>query len=111
MCSSDLYRGADILFLPLLQSTANNALLEGLASGLAVVATDLEAVRAYVPNGEALLSENRSDSFVHAIQGLQRDPGLRQQMKRKARARAEQLAWPRLVRRYEALYSRVAAFN
>jgi glycosyltransferase involved in cell wall biosynthesis len=105
---ADLYRRADILFLPLLQSTANNALLEGLASGLAVVSTDLEAVRAYVPNAEALLLESRADNFVQAIRALQQNPSLRQEMSRKARLRAEELAWPRLARCYEVLYSRLA---
>lgn len=105
---ADLYRRADILFLPLLQSTANNALLEGLASGLAVVSTDLEAVRAYVPNGEALLLEGRAENYVHAIRMLQQNPSLRREMSRKARMRAEDLAWPRLARCYEALYSKLA---
>jgi len=103
-----LYRAADILFLPLLQSTANNALLEGMASGLAVVATDLEAVRAYVPDGDGLLLPERADDFVDAIRTLQRNPTLREELRRKARARSEALAWPRLVPCYEALYSKVA---
>ena len=83
----NLYRAADILFLPLLQSTANNALLEGMASGLAVVATDLEAVRAYVPDGDGLLLPGRADDFVDAIRTLQRNPTLREELRRKARAR------------------------
>src|SRR5262249_41217889 len=43
---AELYRSADVLFLPLDHTTANNALLEGIASGLPVVTTDLEATRA-----------------------------------------------------------------
>jgi glycosyltransferase involved in cell wall biosynthesis len=104
-----LYRRADILFLPLLQSTANNALLEGLASGLAVVATDLEAVRAYVPNGDAILTTGGTDEFVTTIRSLQRDVGFRHKMQSKARTRGESLAWPTLVRRYEALYSKLGS--
>jgi glycosyltransferase involved in cell wall biosynthesis len=103
-----LYREADILFLPLLDSTANNAFLEGLASGLAIVATDLSATRAYAPNGAAILLQNRPDDFVGAIRRLKADPMLLQQLKASARARAEELSWPRLVRSYEALYSRLA---
>jgi glycosyltransferase involved in cell wall biosynthesis len=104
-----LYREADILFLPLLDSTANNALLEGLASGLAIVATDLGATRAYAPNGAAILLENRPDDFVRAIRRLTADAGLLQDMKSMARARAEELSWRRLARTYEALYSRLAS--
>ena len=105
---ANLYRAADILFLPLLQSTANNALLEGMASGLAVVTTDLESVRAYLPEGDGLLLRGQAEDFVHAIRSLQADPVLRQELRRKARVRAEALAWPRLVPCYEALYSKIA---
>ncbi|WP_333835363.1 glycosyltransferase family 4 protein, partial [Rubrimonas sp.] len=51
-----LYRQADILFLPLTESTANNALLEGMASGLPIVSTDLAGVRAYVGDCGAFLA-------------------------------------------------------
>lgn len=102
---ADLYREADVLLLPLLDSTANNALLEGLASGLAIVASDLISTRAYVPNGTALLLENRPEEFVGAIRRLKADPDLLRQMKVRARSRAEDLSWPQVARCYEALYS------
>jgi len=107
---ADLYRSADILFLPLIGSTANNALLEGIASGLPVVATDLEAVRAYLPNGAAILvAGNRADSFVDALRQLQQDVELRREKGRQARARAEALDWTRAVRPYEKLYADLMA--
>jgi glycosyltransferase involved in cell wall biosynthesis len=100
-----LYRRADILFLPLLESTANNCLLEGIASGLPVVATDLEAVRTYLPNGEAIVvASNRVHNFIDALSRLQNDPDFRAAMGNKARLRAEALSWPRLVGAYEQLY-------
>jgi glycosyltransferase involved in cell wall biosynthesis len=101
---ADLYRSADVLLLPLIDSTANNALLEGIASGLPVVATDLPAVRTYLPEGGVFVRDNSIDGFVAALQTLRRDISLRHAMSRAARARAEELAWPRLVPQYEALY-------
>jgi glycosyltransferase involved in cell wall biosynthesis len=107
---ANLYRSVDVLFLPLVQSTANNTLLEGIASGLAGVITDLEAVRAYLPDGEALLvADNQVDGFVEALRRLQRDVDLRHELGRRARARAEALAWPRIIRSYENFYTGVAA--
>ncbi len=107
---ADLYRSADILFLPLTESTANNALLEGIASGLPVVATRLEAVRTYLAGGEGILVEgNRPEAFVDALRRLQGDAPLRAEMGRCARARAEALGWPRLVCQYEALYDTALA--
>jgi glycosyltransferase involved in cell wall biosynthesis len=106
---AELYRSADVLFLPLLQSTANNALLEGMASGLAVLTSDLEAVRAYLPQNQAILLKNRPDAFVAVLRRLQRDVNERHDLGRRARARAEELAWPRIIRQYEALYDEVAS--
>jgi glycosyltransferase involved in cell wall biosynthesis len=106
---ADLYRNADVLLLPLTDSTANNALLEGMASGLPVVATDLPAVRAYLPEGGVLVPDNSVEDFIAALQALRQDISLRHAMGRSARARAEELAWPRMVREYEALYAKVAA--
>ena len=102
---AELYRSADILFLPLKQTTANNALLEGIAIGLPVVATDLESTRAYLPSGEGILvADKRVDGFIETLRRLQQNIELRLEMGRRARVRAEELAWPRLVSRYEALY-------
>jgi glycosyltransferase involved in cell wall biosynthesis len=106
---ADLYRTADVLLLPLTDSTANNALLEGMASGLAIVATDLPAVRAYLPKGGMLVPNNSLEGFVTALQSLRHDLPARRAMGRSARARAEELAWPRVVREFEALYAKVVA--
>jgi glycosyltransferase involved in cell wall biosynthesis len=107
---ADLYRNADALVLPLIDSTANNALLEGIASGLPVVATDLPAVRAYLPDGCGFFVQaNAADGFIAALRSLQREISVREAVGRRARARAEELAWPRLARQYEVLYRRVLA--
>ena len=42
-----LYHYSDLLFLPLRSATANNALLEALATGLPMLLPDLEACKAY----------------------------------------------------------------
>jgi glycosyltransferase involved in cell wall biosynthesis len=103
-----LYRSADILFLPLVQSTANNALLEGIACGLPAVVTDLEPVRVYLPKGEGILLEDGCvNAFVETLQRLGRDVGLRHRMGALARKRAEELAWRRIVPQYEALYTKM----
>jgi glycosyltransferase involved in cell wall biosynthesis len=103
-----LYKSADILFLPLIESTANNALLEGIACGLPAVVTDSEAVRAYLPNDEGILVVNNSiDAFVDALRRLGRDFELRRRMGARARRRAEELAWRQLVHHYDELYVQI----
>jgi len=107
---AQVYRSADVLLLPLIDATANNALLEGMASGLPVVVTDLPGIRTYLPDcGGVFVPNNSVDGFIAALQSLQRDTGLRHALGRSARARAEELAWPRLVPEYEALYRKVLA--
>jgi glycosyltransferase involved in cell wall biosynthesis len=107
-----LYRQSDILLLPLLQSTANNSLLEAIACGLPVLSTALPSVRAYVPGEEAILIENNDPGrFADAILHLAQKPEDRKKMGREARKRAEQLDWHNIARQYEALYSELAEEN
>jgi glycosyltransferase involved in cell wall biosynthesis len=109
---AELYRSADVLFLPLVDSTANNSLLEGIASGLPVLATDLAAVRAYLPGNEGIFVQgNRIDGFINAIRCLHNNVKLRHAMGKCARARAEELAWPRIVQQYELLYGSVVKLS
>jgi glycosyltransferase involved in cell wall biosynthesis len=101
-----LYRESDVLFLPLQDSTANNALLEGAASGLPVVTTDLPAVRAYLPGAEgAFACVGDANEHLSALRRLRDDPGLRKRTGAMARARAEALNWPKVAGNYEALYT------
>jgi glycosyltransferase involved in cell wall biosynthesis len=61
----DVYQAADLLFLPLLDSVANNALLEALSSGLPVISTRVGAVSEYLPVGAGELC-TPSDPQSHA---------------------------------------------
>ena len=101
----DLYQTADILFLPLVDATANNTLLEGMACGLPVVTSDIAAVRAYLPGEEGILVPNNEvEGFVQAIRQLQENTALRSRLARGARLRAESLSWSFVANQYEALY-------
>jgi glycosyltransferase involved in cell wall biosynthesis len=107
---ASLYRTADILFLPLNDTTANNTLLEGIASGLPTVTTDLPAVRAYLSGGEAILApKGDADAALAALQTLFMDPALRRVMGAAARSRAECLSWSRAASAHAALFASVVA--
>jgi glycosyltransferase involved in cell wall biosynthesis len=100
-----LYQRSDVLFLPLLDCTATNALLEGLASGLPVITTDLPSVRTYAPGEEAVcVRDNDPDDFAAAITQLRKSPARRERMGQAARLRAEQLSWPNVALAYARLY-------
>jgi glycosyltransferase involved in cell wall biosynthesis len=103
-----LYQESDVLLLPLTGATANNALLEGIACGLAVVSTDLPSIRAYLPGDEGLLAKpGDPDGLVDRVLQLRADAGRRAAMSGCARARAEELSWRSQVREYEAIYAQL----
>jgi len=104
----ELYQQSDILFLPLLQSTANNALLEGIASGLPVISTYLPSVKAYLPGREAILvKDNEPGKLIDAILHLTHSPDDCKDMAFEARKRAEELDWRNITPQYEAVYSKL----
>lgn len=105
-----LYQQSDILFLPLLQSTANNALLEGIACGLPVISTNLPSVEAYVPGKEAILvKDNDPKQLADEILRLFLNPQDRKNMAQEARKRAEELDWLNIAPQYEAVYSKLTS--
>ncbi|HWO43706.1 MAG TPA: glycosyltransferase family 4 protein [Candidatus Eisenbacteria bacterium] len=104
----ELYQRSQILFLPLLDATANNALLEGIACGLPVLSTDLPSVKAYLDCGSAILVRgNAPEAFAEAILRLRNEVSLRKEMARRARVCAEKLDWRRIATQYESLYARI----
>jgi glycosyltransferase involved in cell wall biosynthesis len=105
-----LYRRSDILFLPLHDSTANNALLEGIASGLPVVATGLVSTRYYLAGDETAFIPSGDDAAaVSALSQLADNAERRQAMGVRARVQAETLSWDVIARDYEALYANLVA--
>ncbi|HEX3035186.1 MAG TPA: glycosyltransferase family 4 protein [Thermodesulfobacteriota bacterium] len=107
-----LYQRSDILFLPLLQSTANNSLLEGVACGLPVVSTPLPSVKTYLSGKEAvLIRDNDPKQFVDAILNLAHNPEYRRDMAQSARRRAEELDWRNIAPQYEAMYSKLINYR
>lgn len=104
----ELYQRSHLLFLPLIQSTANNALLEGIACGLPVISTALPSVKAYVPDKAAILLKNNdpnqlADSILH----LANNPQICKDMGLAARQRAEELDWQNIAPEYESIYSQL----
>jgi glycosyltransferase involved in cell wall biosynthesis len=104
----DIYARADIAVLPLVDSTANNALLESMAMGLPLVVSDLASVREYACADAAIFLPNEGHRFAESIIGLKTDAALKRTMGLASRARAETLAWPSVARTFEALYDRLA---
>ena len=99
------YRAADLLVHAVRDSAANNAVLEGLACGLPVVATNVGGVPEYV-SGEcaAMTPAGDAQAMAAAILALSADPERRGRMGEAAREAALELDWRRVARRTLAVY-------
>lgn len=107
-----LYQESDILFLPLLKSTANNTLLEAIACGLPILSTLLPSIETYLPGKEAILiKDNDPQRFAETILHIASNPKERNMMAQEARKRAEELDWRRITPQYEAIYSELINKN
>jgi glycosyltransferase involved in cell wall biosynthesis len=107
-----LYQQSDALFLPLIQSTANNALLEGIACGLPVISTLLPSVKTYLPSQEAILvKDNDPKQLADAILYLAHNQQICKNMGEAARKRAIELDWHMIASQYETLYLEAAQSN
>lgn len=94
-----LYRESDLMFLPLLGATANNALLEAMATGLPMLVSDLPACRAYA--GESALyfdATERAASLAERIHASTPGSNQLRELGISARGRAERnLSWESIL--------------
>jgi glycosyltransferase involved in cell wall biosynthesis len=103
-----LYQTCDVLALPVTDATANNTLLEAMACGLPVIATDLPAVRDYTDQSCAILcGKGDAQSFADGLIHLCEDGADRSRMSKACRERALSYSWERIAEQVLQLYERV----
>jgi len=97
---AELYQKSWLLFLPMLDASANTAIVDCLASGLPVVSSAVGGLVDYVEPKHGILSEPGDvQAHADAVCQLCEDQALRTQMSRAAREFAvEKLDWPKLTR-------------
>ena len=102
------YQRADIIFLPLVNAWANNALLEALACGKAVVITDLPATREYGGAAACYVEKGSVAAAAEALLRLGADSDARSILGWDARQRVEaQFSWKRIAEQHRSLYQRL----
>ena len=104
----DLLAAADLLVHPSLEEGFSNAILEAMAAGRPVVATDVGGNAEAVCDGRTgwLVPARDTAALTHAILRTLRDPACAQTMGAAGRARVvQQFQMTTMVEKYEATYS------
>lgn len=109
---AEFYRQSSCLLMTLEDSTANNAVIEALASGLPIVAEDVGGTREYVGDVAArLLPKGDVDGLALALRELRADEAVRRRMGAAARRRAEALSWSCVNQELGSFYNEVLRRN
>lgn len=92
----ELYQSSTALAMPVIEATANNAVIEATATGLPIVATDCQGIRDYTqPDFSSLIEENDPDLFASRLVDIAERPALAHSMGEAAREFAvSALSWP-----------------
>jgi glycosyltransferase involved in cell wall biosynthesis len=106
-----VFRGGDMFWLTSSWEGLPNVVIEAMASGLPVVATDVGGTRELLRSGQEgfLVRPDAVDELEYYATALLRDGALRHTMGRAAVERARQFSLARMVERTAALYDAVCA--
>ncbi|UKM63653.1 glycosyltransferase family 4 protein [Flavobacteriaceae bacterium GSB9] len=104
----DFYQRATVLFLPLKDATACNAVLEGMACGLPVVTSNVGSVPEYLSGTGNVLCDNSVESFVEALVALLKDEEKLTRLGKASREKVMCYDWQRVVKQigdfYKSMY-------
>lgn len=105
------YRQADVLAMPMLDSAANNVLLESMACGTPVMVNRVGGVPEYVdPECNFVMSNDRRvEEWVEKLTGLERNRDEVERLRPSTRAWAERFDWRIVAEQYRAMYRDVLA--
>lgn len=99
------YQKADVLVMPLKDTTANNTLVEAMACGLPIITSDLPGARDYAGEASArFLPVGDCMAVARCILQLRSDPQARADMAEHARTQALQYSFQKVSRMTEDLY-------
>jgi glycosyltransferase involved in cell wall biosynthesis len=103
-----LYRDSDALLLPVVDSTANNSVLEGLACGTPVISTSVGGIPDYVDDSCGwLFAKGEVEPIVSLVERLYLEPEHAESRRRHARLQALKFDWLHISKRVCAVYNAV----
>jgi len=106
---AEVYNAADVLLFPSFAEGFGWPVLEAMACGTPVVASDIPALREVGGDAIRYAAPNDTGAFADAVRSLVAEPGGRTAAVERGLARAKEFDWRRAIDEYEALYREVAA--
>ena len=105
------YQQADVVAMPMLDSAANNVILEGMACGTPVMVNRVGGVPEYVsPECNFMMSHDRNvEEWVEKLLWLEQNRDAIERLRPATRAWAERFDWKIIAEDYRAMYQQVLA--
>lgn len=100
----DVYRSADVFVLTSLHEGSNQAVVEAMASGLPVIATDVPGLRDSVGETGLLIPRGDHAALCDALGRISTDRQLRHALREASLARARSLTWDEIAGELAGVY-------
>ena len=102
-----LIPSAHVFALPSKNEGMSNSLLEAMASGLAVIATDVGGTKELVDEKNGVIVEKESvEDIYEALEKLYKDKRMVLEMGEESRKRTEGMSWRKMADSYTQLYEK-----
>lgn len=105
------YHMSTVLFLPLRDAIANNALLEGMACGVPIVVTDLPATREYGGDAAIYVDPRIMDDYIDCLLKIVDDQSFQLKLSNLVRETALFFDWHLIADQYRNLYNNLKKTN
>lgn len=102
------YTESDIFVLPSTSESFGSVVIEAMASGIPVIASDIQAIKNIIKDKKnGILVSQNADSFADTIENLINDSKLRENIRKAALIDVSKFSWETVTKQYEKVYRSV----